>query len=380
MRQHFFTVMVLSVCLASLSFAHPPIKVPADRPVPRIQIALLLDTSNSMDGLITQAKTQLWNIVNELGRARCGTLKPQLEVALFEYGNDRLSAGEGYLRMVIGFTTDLDKLSEKLFELRTNGGSEYCGQVMQSALEGLAWSDREADLKSIYIAGNEPFTQGPVDYRVPCKTAMSKNIFVNPIFCGPRKTGIATHWQDGAVLTGGRYLHIDKDRQVVYREAPQDTEIARLNVQLNATFIAFGDQGLAGAMRQKMQDTAAASVDKEILVKRAVAKSSHNYSNEAWDLVDAVRKGKVKLDGMDEKDMPAELKGLNAKQREERIAKKLAERKVISSQIRKLSEERTQWIAQQDQKSNHAQASDTLEAVIVQSVQEQARIRHFTFE
>ena len=31
-----------------------------------IKVALLLDTSNSMDGLINQAKAQLWEIVNEL--------------------------------------------------------------------------------------------------------------------------------------------------------------------------------------------------------------------------------------------------------------------------------------------------------------------------
>ena len=36
----------------------------------KIQIALLLDTSNSMDGLIDQAKSQLWKIVNELARSR----------------------------------------------------------------------------------------------------------------------------------------------------------------------------------------------------------------------------------------------------------------------------------------------------------------------
>ena len=31
-----------------------------------VQVAILLDTSNSMDGLIEQAKTQLWRVVNEL--------------------------------------------------------------------------------------------------------------------------------------------------------------------------------------------------------------------------------------------------------------------------------------------------------------------------
>ena len=31
---------------------------------PKIQAAILLDVSNSMDGLIDQAKNQLWNMVN----------------------------------------------------------------------------------------------------------------------------------------------------------------------------------------------------------------------------------------------------------------------------------------------------------------------------
>ena len=35
-----------------------------------IQLALLLDTSGSMDGLIDQAKSQLWKIVNELATSK----------------------------------------------------------------------------------------------------------------------------------------------------------------------------------------------------------------------------------------------------------------------------------------------------------------------
>ena len=39
-----------------------------------VKIALLLDTSNSMDGLIDQAKSQLWDIVNKFAyvKVRCG--------------------------------------------------------------------------------------------------------------------------------------------------------------------------------------------------------------------------------------------------------------------------------------------------------------------
>ena len=56
-----------------------------------IKVALILDTSNSMDGLIDQAKSQLWSVVNELAKARCDGQIPDLEIALYEYGNDQLS-------------------------------------------------------------------------------------------------------------------------------------------------------------------------------------------------------------------------------------------------------------------------------------------------
>ena len=40
-----------------------PAKEAPKKPV--VQIAILLDTSGSMSGLIAQAKTQIWQIVNE---------------------------------------------------------------------------------------------------------------------------------------------------------------------------------------------------------------------------------------------------------------------------------------------------------------------------
>lgn len=104
---------------------------------PVIQLAILLDTSNSMDGLIDQAKSQLWKIVAETGKARRNGMAPRIEVALYEYGNNSLSAMSGYVRQVVSFTRDLDILSEKLFELETNGGSEHCGQAIRKANDQL---------------------------------------------------------------------------------------------------------------------------------------------------------------------------------------------------------------------------------------------------
>ena len=50
----------------------------------KIQVALLLDTSNSMDGLIEQAKSRLWNIVNTLTTLKYSGKTPTIEISLYE--------------------------------------------------------------------------------------------------------------------------------------------------------------------------------------------------------------------------------------------------------------------------------------------------------
>ena len=165
-----------------------------------VQLAILLDTSNSMDGLIDQAKSQLWKIVNEMARSKRSGETINLYVALYEYGNDNLSPQEGFVRLVSPLTNDLDKISDELFKLRTNGGSEYCGTVISEALKDLKWTDNTDELKIIFIAGNEPFTQGNIDYRTACKDAISKGIIINTIFCGNYDEGVQTNWKDGADL------------------------------------------------------------------------------------------------------------------------------------------------------------------------------------
>ncbi|MEO0733043.1 MAG: hypothetical protein AAFZ52_09420, partial [Bacteroidota bacterium] len=96
----------------------------------KIQIAFLLDTSSSMDGLIDQAKARLWNILNELLKAERDGETPDIEVALYQYGNSGLLPEKGYIQQITPLTTDVDLFSDKLFGLTTGGGDEYCGQVV----------------------------------------------------------------------------------------------------------------------------------------------------------------------------------------------------------------------------------------------------------
>lgn len=345
---------------------------------PKVQVAILLDTSNSMDGLIFQARTQLWTIVNEFARSKREGVRPRLEVALYEYGNDRLSPGEGHIRQVCAFTDDLDKISEKLWELSTNGGSEFCGQVIEQSLDGLAWDRDPRTYKAIFIAGNEPFTQGETDYRKSCAAAMGKGIVVNTIHCGSREDGESGLWADGAKRAEGEYMWIDQNRKRRVIRCPQDDEIARLSAELNGTYIAFGRDGAAGAMRQAAQDqvaaeNAAAGSD----VQRAVAKASSAYSNAHWDLGDALKEGKVKLADVKDDDLPEELKKLPAAERQGYIDRQLARRGELSAKIQQLNTERARFVAEEEKRLATEEGEETLDTAAVKTVRGQLKARGY---
>jgi hypothetical protein len=346
---------------------------------PLIQMAILLDTSGSMDGLIEQAKSQLWKIVNEFITSTREGKKPELQVALYEYGKDGMPAAEGFLRQIVPLTTDLDKVSEELFKLKTNGGEEYCGWVIKSAVEGLQWSKSNSDLKVIFIAGNEPFTQGSVNYADSCKAAIAKGIIVNTIHCGDYNGGIQQKWQDGAVLADGKYMHIDQNSTVVHIDAPQDKEIARLGVELNKTYIAFGAQGAENKQKQEMQDTNAASTMKGADVQRAVCKSSSLYSNGGWDLVDASKENVKKIEEMKDEELPEEMRKMTVEQRKAFVEGKAKERADLQKQIETLNAERIKYVAEESKKRADSK-DETLDKAMAKAAREQAAKKNFEFK
>jgi von Willebrand factor type A domain len=351
-----------------------------ERPLhPTVQIAVLLDTSNSMDGLIGQAKAQLWNVVNEFVLARKKGRPPAIQVALFEYGKSSLPASEGFVRMILPLTDDLDRVSEELFALKTNGGNEYCGWVIREAVNRLEWSRSRDVYKAIFIAGNEPFTQGTVDFQTSCRAAIERGVVVNTIFCGANANGVQTGWKDGAVLADGRFLSIDQNQKIVEIPAPQDTEIARLGVDMNKTYLPFGTMGQAGQARQSAQDSNACAVSPGTLVCRSVSKSNAVYCNDAWDLVDAINNGKCKLDDLKDEDLPADLRKLDKVGRKAKVDEAARQRGEIQAKILKLNKEREQYLAG-ERKKQIAVKEDTLDQAIVKAVRDQAIRHNFKFE
>lgn len=339
-----------------------------------IMLALLLDTSNSMDGLIEQAKSQLWKIVNELAGAKCDDgSRPKIKIALYEYGNDGLPSSEGYIRQVSGLTSDLDLISEKLFSLTTNGGNEFCGHVIKTSLNQLAWSTSGADLKLIFIAGNEPFTQGEIPYRAACSLAREKGVVVNTIFCGDFHEGMRTNWKDGADITGGTYMSIAQNSKTVYIPTPYDKRIDECNERLNDTYIYYGKSGAYKKEAQVAQDKNAESYGQANKVERAVSKSSHAYDNSSWDLVDAAKDNEKAITQAKEDELPKEMRGMSDDQRKAYVNQKSEERRKIQMEIQELNKKRQQYISEHSPQGNE---DSMLDAAMIKAIKEQARSKN----
>lgn len=353
--------------------------IPQPDPTPqaskKIKLAILLDTSNSMDGLIDQAKAQLWTIIQELSKAKCDNLSPSLEIAVYQYGNNGLSQAEGYIQQVQTLTTDLDEVSAKLFSLRTNGGDEFCGYAINTALDQLAWSESAEDLKIIFIAGNEPFNQGPKNFIPICQRARAMDIVVNTIYCGDFNSGIQEYWREGASITGGEYSAINQNSKTVYISTPYDQKISALNTSLNGTYVYYGSQGSSKLQNMKAQDENAASYSQSNLASRIAVKSSAAYQSKDWDLVEAVKEKDFKLDAAMKETLPDTLRQKSEVEIIKLVEEQDKKRKAIQVEIQQLNSQRELFI--QEQKK--ATGTKSLDDAILAAIRKQAAAKRIDF-
>ena len=369
-------IKILSVCFFLFILYSFTTKTTAKKHKETIKVALLLDTSNSMDGLINQAKTQLWEIVNKLSKAKYGNQKPNLEIALYEYGNSSLAISDGYIRKVLAFSSDLDLISEKLFSLKTNGGSEYCGQVIKTSIDELSWGKNKNDLRLIFIAGNEPFTQGKINYKEAIAQAKEKDVVINTIYCGKYQVGINTKWEDGASIGGGDYMNIDQDKKIVHIVTPYDRDIIILNKKLNKTYIYYGTKGRTKQLNQVEQDNNAKELNEAVYVKRTISKGSNLYKNSSWDLVDAEKYNKVDYSKINKKNLPKHLKNKSVSEIKAYVKEQAKKRKEIQLKIKELDNKRSIFIAK---KMKESPKGNILENAIINTIKKQAIKKNYSW-
>jgi len=341
-----------------------------------VEVAICLDTSGSMSGLIDAARRKLWAIVNDLALAKP---TPRFRVALFTFGNDGHPAEVGWVRLDSALTDDLDRISQQLFALTTNGGTELVGRVVDAATRQLAWSDARDALKLIFVAGNESADQdSEVSFRDACKRAVEKGILVNSIYCGDPNHGDAAAWQEVARLADGQYMAIDQDHGTVAVATPFDERIAALSASLNTTYIPVGVEGKRGKENQEVQDANARAASPAAAGDRGAAKASGLYRCE-WDLVDGCLRGSLKLEEVAEADLPEELRTMTIEERRAHVAEMDKRRAAIQKEIAEVQGKREEYIAKELAKQAGA-GDQAFDKAIREALRKQAEAKGFTFE
>ena len=343
----------------------------------KVDLVIALDTSSSMDGLIDSARSKLWDVVNLLSHAKPA---PILRVGLISYGNDGYDAKVGWVRKDAELTTNLDDVYEKLFALRTNGGSEYVARAVHDATNDMKWDQDQGTLKIVFVAGNEPANQDP---QIPVERALGearqKGIFVNAIYCGGDGAYEAAGWRQVASLGSGKYAAIDQNR-VVAINTPMDGELAKLSNELNKTYVGYGAVAKEKAHNQAAMDTASGAAGAPVAASRAAAKASTLYRNDEWDLVDARahgKKDKKAIGDMKAEELPEPMRRMSEDERLKFLDGKARERGELQKRIADLSQKRDQFIA--GERKKQAAGPKTFDDAVTSSVRTEAESAGFAF-
>ena len=169
-----------------------------------IQVVLLLDASGSMSELFKAASESMEKVLTTLSNAKLNGKKTKVNVGIVVYGQ---AAQNGAPMKLSPFTTQVKKMRSRLEKVACDGAIEECGAAIAFAVENFEWNRRDRDdmLKVIFIAGNEPFDQGAINYQHAIAQATEQHIIVNTIHCGPPDP----EWEEAAVLGKGMGLTLD---------------------------------------------------------------------------------------------------------------------------------------------------------------------------
>ncbi|MCF8060259.1 MAG: hypothetical protein K9K67_13240 [Bacteriovoracaceae bacterium] len=374
---------------------------------PQADIAILLDTSGSMQGLINQVRDGLWQTLNNLGRVTKDGLDANVRLALYEYGSGVVPEETGFIQLLTPLTTDHTLLAGKLFATEAKGGSEYSGLAISRATTDLKWGELTSDFKSIILAGNETLFQGPVDPFVATSEAVGKGIIVNTVFAGPEtlSTGngggfgngcafcplpttpnppvqtdpvpnsIFLEWKKLATDGLGASLSIDSNQSLPYVESPFDGEIIKLTEAINTTFLPFGPNGQSEFERMINLDRQIRSSGAGTYMDWGSYQGGHfgQLNQSTWDLVSASKVEGFDITLIKETDLPKDMQGESVFEKLEIIRTQRDKRDVLQGNIDALQVKRAEFVAEvhrQNQTDGQKTFADAIKGVIISQLKD----------
>ncbi len=341
--------------------------------IPKIDVVFVLDTTGSMSGLIQTAKDKIWSIATTMASAQP---TPEIRIGLVAY-RDR---GDHYVTKVVDLSDDLDSVYATLMDFQADGGGdtpESVNQALYEAVHNISWSQDSQAYQVVFLIGDAPphmDYQDEVQYPEIVTAALEKGIVINTIQCGEIPT-TAGPWTQIASLGHGKFFQVDQAGSAVAMTTPFDAEIATLSARLDDTRLYYGSEEEKEKMASKVAatDKLHESSSFESRARRAAfnmsAAGTANLLGEN-ELVDGIASGNIKLDELDEAELPAALKPMAPAEQEAYVARLAGERADLQRQIRELAEDRDGYISKKVEEAGGFK--DSLDQKIYDAVSEQA--------
>lgn len=343
---------------------------------PRIEVCFVLDTTGSMGGLIEGAKQKIWSIANEMISAQP---TPELKLGLIGY-RDR---GDEYVVKSFSLTDDIDAIYGHLREFQAGGGGdapESVNEALDEAIHKMPWSSDSKVLKIIFLVGDAPphmdYPNGP-KYPDLCREAAKKDLIINTIQCG-EMAETKPIWQEIAKLSEGSYVGISQSGNVAVISTPMDKELSRLNERIGATLIPYGDSKLQAEVHAKYAMAASAPVS--AMADRLSYNSKTGKTVQGrGELVDALNDKRLKLEEIDQKQLPTELQKLDRDELQKRIAKTRDERADLQKQIVEVSKKREAYIQSENKRLAAEGKGDAFDQKVGETLRGQAAKKGITY-
>jgi len=354
----------------------PGPRLAAERP--RIDVVFALDTTGSMSGLIEGAKQKIWSVASAMSD---GQPTPLVRIGLVAY-RDR---GDDYVTRRFDLTDDIDSVYANLQSLAAGGGGdtpESVNQALREAVTRMSWSPGNEVYRVVFLVGDAPPHMdypNDVTYAKTVRLARERGIAVNTIQCG--SLGATTQvWQEIARRGGGQFAAIRQDGGMLAISTPMDGELARLNEELAATVLPYGDASSKREIARAIDASKAAAPSVTASRLGYLAKQGGRLTSGVLDLVDAVKEGLVSADALPDESLPTEMRELDADERRAFVDSRLAERKEIQSRIDSLTKERDAHLRAETERLAGEGAADGFDQRVLGTIREQAAAAGIRYE
>jgi hypothetical protein len=370
-RRIFLKSALASAAALPLSLTVPAFAADEKKPeapksaAPRIEVVFCLDTTGSMGGLIEGAKQKIWAICNQIAG---GKPSPDLKVGLVAY-RDR---GDEYITKVFDLSEDLDAIHGHLKGFKAAGGGdgpESVNEALDVAVNKIKWSTSDEVLRIIFLVGDAPPHMdypNDVKYPVTCEKACKLNIVINTVQCG-NDGQCKTFWQEIAKKAEGQYVQIAQDGGVVAIATPFDKRLSEINAELTKSTVCYGSREMQAESKAKADD--ALKLAAPAAAERA-AFNAKKEQNAHYDLLDAVKQNRVKLEELKKDQLPPEMQKMTLAEQKAHLEKIDKQRTELQKEAVELDKKRSEFITK---KLAETKGKDGFDQQVLEMLRKQAK-------